>query len=97
MFLKQDGYYVNRHSCFLLQYHLVLVTKYRHPVICGQLETALRNYTETYFKDRDLPIQAFECMPDHIHILFDAKPNLNRFYTECWGVLKNILPTFFLL
>lgn len=77
MFLKQDGYYVNRHSCFLLQYHLVLVTKYRHPVICGQLETALRNYTEAYFKDRDLPIQAFECMPDHIHILFDAKPNLN--------------------
>ena len=77
MFLKQGGYYVNRHSCFLLQYHLVLVTKYRHPVIRGQLETALRNYTETYFKDRDLTIQAFECMPDHIHILFDAKPNLN--------------------
>ena len=78
MFSKQDGYYVNRHSCFfLLQYHLVLVTKYRHPVIRGQLETALRNYTEAYFKDRDLPIQAFECMPDHIHILFDAKPNLN--------------------
>ena len=77
MFLKQGGYYVNRHSCFLLQYHLVLVTKYRHPVIRRQLETALRNYTETYFKDRDLTIQAFECMPDHIHILFDAKPNLN--------------------
>ena len=57
--------------------NLVLVTKYRHPVIRGQLETALRNYTETYFKDRDLTIQAFECMPDHIHILFDAKPNLN--------------------
>ena len=46
MFLKQGGYYVNRHSCFLLQYHLVLVTKYRHPVIRGQLETALRNYTK---------------------------------------------------
>lgn len=26
---KKDGYYINRHSCFLLQYHLVLVTKYR--------------------------------------------------------------------
>ena len=56
MFLKQCGYYVNRHSCFLLQYHLVLVTKYRHPVIRRQLETALRNYTETYFKDRNLTI-----------------------------------------
>ena len=45
-------------------------------MIRGQLETALGNYTETYFKDRNLTIQAFECMPDHIHILFDAKPNL---------------------
>ena len=30
-----NGYYVNRHSCFLLQYHLVLVTKYRRPAITG--------------------------------------------------------------
>lgn len=27
------GYYKNRHSCFLLSYHLVLVTKYRKPVL----------------------------------------------------------------
>ncbi len=30
-----DGSYKNRHSCFLLQYHLVLITKYRHEVIKG--------------------------------------------------------------
>lgn len=30
---RGTDYYVNRHSCFLLQYHLVLVTKYRHPVL----------------------------------------------------------------
>lgn len=77
MFLREDGYYTNRHSCFLLQYHLVLITKYRHPVIQGELETALKEYTTTYFKDRDLTIQVLECMPDHIHILFDAKPNMD--------------------
>ena len=32
------GYYVNNHSCFLLQYHLVLVTKYGHKVIIGNLK-----------------------------------------------------------
>lgn len=32
---RGTDYYVNRHSCFLLQYHLVLVTKYRHPVLTG--------------------------------------------------------------
>lgn len=77
MFLREDGYYTNRHSCFLLQYHLVLVTKYRHPIIQGELETTLKEYTTTYFKDRDLTIQALECMPDQIHVLFDAKPNMD--------------------
>ena len=63
-----DGYYTNRHSCFLLQYHLVLVTKYRKPVIAGQLESDLKHYITQYFKDRDIVIQALETMPDHIHI-----------------------------
>ena len=77
MRINSSGYYVNRHSCFLLQYHLVLVTKYRRPVITGAIEDSLKAYTEKYFKDRDCVIQAFECMPDHIHILFDAPPQIN--------------------
>ena len=77
MKLKADGYYVNRHSCYLLQYHLVLVTKYRKPVITGNLENALKGYTLQYFKDRGIPVHAMETMPDHIHILFDAPPQMN--------------------
>ena len=40
---KKTGYeyYTNRHSCFLLQYHIVLVTKYRHPVLTGDVKTAV--------------------------------------------------------
>ena len=32
---KKDNtdYYIHRHSCFLLQYHIVFVTKFRHPVL----------------------------------------------------------------
>ena len=32
---KKTGYeyYTNRHSCFLLQYHIVLVTKYRKQLL----------------------------------------------------------------
>lgn len=29
------SYRTNRHSCYDLEYHLVVVTKYRHPVIDG--------------------------------------------------------------
>lgn len=77
MNISSDGYYKNNHSCFLLQYHLVLVTKYRHPVITGERERFLKMYTEDYFRDRDLHILSMECMPDHMHILFEAVPNMN--------------------
>ena len=53
---KRDEYYINQHSCFLLQYHLVFITKYRHPVIDGELKDVLLNYTKKYFKDRDCNI-----------------------------------------
>lgn len=73
----RSGYYRNQHSCFLLQYHLVLITKYRHPVISGDLESFLKEYTQTYFSDRELIILAIEAMPDHIHILFETTSQIN--------------------
>ena len=72
-----SGYYTNRHSCFLLQYHLVLVTKFRHPVIRGEIKDFMEQYMTAYFKDRDLPLLEISFMPDHVHILFDAPPHLN--------------------
>lgn len=77
MKLQPDGYYVNRHSCFLLQYHLVLVTKYRKPVITGGLESFLKDYTIRYFKERGMNLMTLEMMPDYIHILFEAPPQIN--------------------
>ena len=74
---SSDGYYKNRHSCFLLQYHLVLVTKYRHPVITEDVEQYLRDYIAVYFKEHDCPLLAMETMPDHVHILFEAAPQVN--------------------
>ena len=70
-------YYINRHSCFLLQYHLVLVTKYRNPVITGDLEKRLYEYTRQYFSDRDCILLELNGESDHIHILFEAPPMIN--------------------
>ena len=72
-----SGYYTNRHSCFLLQYHLVMVTKFRHPVLTGDVKDFLEQYMIQYFKDRDLPLLEISFMPDHVHILFDAPPQIN--------------------
>ena len=74
---KKKDYYINQHSCFLLQYHLVFVTKYRHQVIDGELKEALLHYTSNYFKERDCNILAINADKDHLHIVFEAYPNLN--------------------
>ena len=85
---NDDGYYTNRHSCFLLQYHLVLVTKYRHPVITGDIEAALKEHAERFFSERGMRIMEMETMPDHIHILYEAPPQvalsvfINSYKTE---------------
>ena len=68
-------YYTNRHSCFLLQYHLVVVTKYRHPVLVGTLKDRLLEITENLFTEKwKCNIIAANTGKDHIHILFEATP-----------------------
>lgn len=74
---KKEDYYVNQHSCFLLQYHLVLVTKYRNKIFNDNMKQQIIEYTQKYFADRDLNICELNTDEDHIHILFEAYPNFN--------------------
>lgn len=76
MYAKKKGqlYYTNRHSCFLLQYHMVFVTKYRHPVIEGVVKTCLYSKIRGLFEERGLEILELNGEADHVHILFEADP-----------------------
>ena len=47
---EKEPYHRHQHNCFLLQYHLVLVTKYRHPVFNEELKEAIETFTKHYFK-----------------------------------------------
>ncbi len=75
--MEESLYRTNRHSCYLLEYHLVVVTKYRHPVLTGKLKDKLLelsfNVIEDYWKCRILEISTDK---DHIHILFESKPQV---------------------
>lgn len=72
---KYDNYHKNRHSVYLLQYHLVVVTKYRHPVIDGDVKDRLISLSheiiEEHWKGEILEINTDH---DHIHILFEISP-----------------------
>ena len=75
--MEESLYRTNRHSCYLLEYNLVVVTKYRHPVLTGKLKDRLLelsfNVIEDYWKCRILEISTDK---DHIHILFESKPQV---------------------
>lgn len=61
-----------RHSCFDLNYHLVLITKYRHKVVYGELGQDLKEYIYQYFTNNGVDISEYNDNLDHIHILFGA-------------------------
>ena len=71
---KSTGYYVNRHSCFLLSYHVVLVTKYRKPVLEGDIRKLVYRIIREILKERGCTLQGLNGEPDHVHIFFDAGP-----------------------
>ena len=74
---KNNQYYTNRHSCFLLQYHLVLVTKYRKKVFNNDMETYLTNFIESMMKKNNCNLIEINYDKDHVHILFEAPVTLN--------------------
>ena len=73
---KKNGcnYYTNRHSCFLLQYHIVLVTKYRHPVLTGNVKTAVYERINYVAENRGFNILELNSEPNHVHQLIEADP-----------------------
>ena len=71
------SYRTNRHSCYDLEYHLVVVTKYRHPVITGQIMTRLIELSKQIIEEYwECKISAINTDKDHIHIMFEAKPQI---------------------
>jgi len=67
----------NRHSIYDLEYHLVVVTKYRHPVLTKKIAQRLREITEILFTNNwNCIISEVNTDKDHVHILFEAPPQV---------------------
>ena len=70
--IKGQPYYTNRHSCFLLQYHIVLVTKYRHPILEGKIKESVYTIIQSICDEKGYNILEMNGEPDHIHILLET-------------------------
>ncbi|WP_043933497.1 IS200/IS605 family transposase [Bacillus sp. EB01] len=69
-------YKKNRHALYKLTYHLVVITKYRHPCITKPMMERLKEITLELFEKWDCELIEMNGEPDHIHILFDAPPQV---------------------
>lgn len=65
----------NNHSVFSLNYHLVLVIKYRRQVLNDDISNRLKDIFEYISPNYNITLEEWEHDKDHIHVLFKAHPN----------------------
>jgi putative transposase len=78
----------NRHSVYKLQFHLILVTKYRHPFINKKINIELKEIIKNLMKKWKLNLISIETEEDHLHILFEGNPQLQL--SKFVGNLKTV-------
>lgn len=88
----------NNHSVFSLNYHLVLVIKYRRKVLTDEISTRLHeifSYVGTNYK---IEVVEWNHDIDHVHVLFRAQPDsaiskfLNAYKSASSRVIKREFP-----
>ena len=67
----------NRHAVYDLEYHLVVCTKFRHPVLVDEIRERLIEISYSLIEENyGCFITAIETDVDHVHIMFEAPPQV---------------------
>ena len=64
------------HAVYECHYHFVFITKYRKPVLKGEIALAMRDVTRQVCHALDIEILAGHVRPDHVHLLLSVPPHL---------------------
>ena len=64
------------HSVYQLHYHFVFITKYRKPVLRGDVAVEVRKLVREICRSNDIEILAGHVRPDHVHLLLSVPPHL---------------------
>lgn len=89
----------NMHSVFLLNYHLILVTKYRRQVFDDEIAARAKGFFEYIAVNYHITLIEWNYDKDHVHILFRAHPNtqisrfINAYKSASSRLLKKEFPT----
>ena len=89
----------NNHSVFSLNYHLIMVVKYRRKVINDEISNRLKEIFEYVSKNYNITIKEWDHDVDHVHVLFKAHPNselskfLNAYKSASSRLIKKEYPS----
>ncbi len=64
------------HTVYALHYHFVFITKYRKPVLRGDIGTDVRDLIREICRTLDVEIVQGHVRPDHVHLLLSVPPHL---------------------
>lgn len=88
----------NSHSVFSLNYHLILVTKYRRQVFDDKVSDRAKAIFERIAPDYKIEVIEWNHDKDHVHILFKAHPKteiskfINTYKSASSRLLKKEFP-----
>jgi putative transposase len=89
----------NNHSVFSLNYHLILVVKYRRKAIDDTISLRLREIFEYIGYTYNIHVIEWNHDQDHIHVLFKAEPNsqlskfINAYKSASSRLIKKEFPS----
>jgi putative transposase len=67
-------YRTSGHAIYDVQYHLCWCTKYRYPVLRGEIQLRCRELLRQIAMTREVTIIRGSLAPDHVHMLVSAPP-----------------------
>jgi len=81
------------HSVYSIQFHYIACTKYRYKVLIGDVAERLKIINNNVAKAYDISIIEQETAFDHIHILFESKPQIqiSKFVNSLKSVSARLL------
>lgn len=71
-----NSYRKTAHSIYSLKCHIVWISKYRKPILSGEIGTRLRELIRQTCATLDVYIESGHIASDHVHLLVSMPPNL---------------------
>lgn len=78
-----------RHSHYNLNYHVVMVTKYRKELLSSSVASELSRVVAEICEAREWVVMGLEVMPNHVHLFLSCPPKWSP--ADVVKILKGVL------